>query len=448
MQAVDMHLQPYLVRETEQAERPQDVKKATAEPARNGDSFLAMLKKLIAGSTDGDTEDFNVEIQSKNLQKEAGMQDLSELSEIQKDDKTDDIKNTDLIRQKKETKVLNKANKPETPEEKIEKKADTFSFKENFKEAENLKIDFAEEVDIKNFMPTEIDDSENAVLFSDSVLKEIEKKEKKSDYKNQDNLLGLNLTSPIKKSENKNITKKSFDVTVEEKEIKPKKSSSKHAKPVITVEDLRLKNNIQADASIHKAGTETRVETDNTTDMVIDFRGKMQNNGFSGVKDTSQFSGESQKASQTFSAMLAQEIRDSAADFVQAGKIVLRDNNAGEIRLQLKPEHLGNVKIHLKLEDGKKVNGLVTVSTKEAYEAFEENLENLSNEFIENGFEFAEFNLNLSDFSSGKNYAQDFSFESNLFAENEKQGLRQSEKNADKLNVYSYVYGSTVDVLA
>ena len=440
MQAVDINIQPYAVRETECPEKPHDGKKIDAEPVRNGDSFLAMVKKLIAGSKDGSAESFDVQVGTQEIQEEAGEQDLSDFSKLEENGKS---KTIDLKPVKKD------AGKP--------KKADSFDLKEktaaengkNLKAAQavqnvkDIKIGFAEEVEIKNLIPQEINAEEKIAFFQEDEVKTFEKPEKKKE-KNFDNFLGIGSNALLTKAEKKDAVKKSAEVP--EKAVKPKKQASKQNKPVITIEDLRLKAEMQSDASVHRAGLDSRVETDNFVDMTVDFRGRMQD--ASGGKDALQFTGEGQKTGQTFSSMLSQEIRNTAADFVQAGKIVLRDNNAGEIRLQLRPENLGNVKIHLKLDEGKKVNGVVTVATKEAYEAFEENLDNLAKEFKENGFEAAEFSLSWSDSSSKESFGQGFELEDNFFVKNGTNDLRQAEKSADKLNVYSYVYGSTVDILA
>lgn len=440
MQAVDINIQPYAVRETECPEKPHDGKKTAAEPVRNGDSFLAMVKKLIAGSKDGSAESFDVQVGTQEIQEEAGEQDLSDFSKLEENGKS---KTIDLKPVKKD------AGKP--------KKADSFDLKEktaaengkNLKAAQavqnvkDIKIGFAEEVEIKNLIPQEINAEEKIAFFQEDEVKTFEKPEKKKE-KNFDNFLGIGSNALLTKAEKKDAVKKSAEVP--EKAVKPKKQASKQNKPVITIEDLRLKAEMQSDASVHRAGLDSRVETDNFVDMTVDFRGRMQD--ASGGKDALQFTGEGQKTGQTFSSMLSQEIRNTAADFVQAGKIVLRDNNAGEIRLQLRPENLGNVKIHLKLDEGKKVNGVVTVATKEAYEAFEENLDNLAKEFKENGFEAAEFSLSWSDSSSKESFGQGFELEDNFFVKNGTNDLRQAEKSADKLNVYSYVYGSTVDILA
>ena len=95
-----------------------------------------------------------------------------------------------------------------------------------------------------------------------------------------------------------------------------------------------------------------------------------------------------------FSSMLAEQIKMNKAELVESGKIVLRDGNLGEIRLQLKPEHLGNVRIQLKLTGDKKLQGDVLVSSKEAYEAFDDSMSELVASFKDAGFDTSSFNLN------------------------------------------------------
>ena len=81
MQALDVRMQALPVKEPER-EDPRDIKKADAEPVRNGDSFLAMIKKMIAAAKDGSKETDEArfedarlreaEIRDSSLQKEAG----------------------------------------------------------------------------------------------------------------------------------------------------------------------------------------------------------------------------------------------------------------------------------------------------------------------------------------------------------------------------------------
>lgn len=457
MQALDVRMQALPVKEPER-EDSGDIKRADAEPVRNGDSFLAMIKKMIAAAKDGskETDEARFEdislredkIRDSSLQKEAGRQNTELSSE---DHKSKKIDAENLLNSKeaylKEPKNLLKKPKTETQKPDSEHLQAEKSQKNDLEL--NLKIlneDFKEE--IKDFLPQDVKEDETISLLSDEALKKLDKSEKKKaqsfddEKTEQAGKLGL-----LSKADKKDLSKKLSSQTEAAQENLNKKPVSK-SKPKISVEDLRSMPSAQADAAIHTTASESRVETDNSVDMVIDFSGKAQNVSQGGELQNTQTGNEAQKTNQTFSAMLTQEIRDAAPDFVQAGKIVLRDNNAGEIRLHLRPENLGAVKINLELSEGKRVTGTVTVASKEAYEAFEKNLDNLAEEFKQNGFEFAEFNLDWSGFSGQEGFAENFESFAGFAYKNQEQDLRQLEKTADNLSTYSYVYGSTVDLLA
>lgn len=102
----------------------------------------------------------------------------------------------------------------------------------------------------------------------------------------------------------------------------------------------------------------------------------------------------------TFQQMLAQQVQENAPDFARAGSIVLRDNDSGSINMILKPESLGNVKINLQLSDNG-ITGQITVNSREAFEAFRQNLDTLRQAFQDSGFENASLNLSFADTSSG-----------------------------------------------
>lgn len=108
----------------------------------------------------------------------------------------------------------------------------------------------------------------------------------------------------------------------------------------------------------------------------------------------------------TFQRMLSNQLLNQAPEFVKAGSIILRDNNNGTINLNLKPESLGNVKITLHVSD-KGIEGQIVVASKEAFEAFSQNMDNLKQSFRQSGFDAANLSLSLSDGSSaqGQNLA-------------------------------------------
>ena len=107
----------------------------------------------------------------------------------------------------------------------------------------------------------------------------------------------------------------------------------------------------------------------------------------------------------TFQQMLTQQIQTNVPDFVKAGNIILRDNNQGSINMILKPEALGNVKINLQVADNV-ITGQITVHSKEAFEAFKQNMDSLRQAFQDSGFENANLNLSFADNSSSGAYAQ------------------------------------------
>ncbi|MBQ2313335.1 MAG: flagellar hook-length control protein FliK [Treponema sp.] len=107
----------------------------------------------------------------------------------------------------------------------------------------------------------------------------------------------------------------------------------------------------------------------------------------------------------TFQEMLSNQIQQQAPEFVKAGNIILKDGNSGTINMNLKPESLGNVKISLQLTD-KGIEGQITVASKEAFEAFKQNLDTLKQAFHQSGFDTASFNLNLASNADGGQFQQ------------------------------------------
>jgi flagellar hook-length control protein FliK len=83
-------------------------------------------------------------------------------------------------------------------------------------------------------------------------------------------------------------------------------------------------------------------------------------------------------------------------DIVRQASVVLHEGGQGTIRLNLKPESLGNVKIHLEMSENK-VTGNVIVESDEALKAFEHELRALEQTFRDGGFDGATLNLELAD---------------------------------------------------
>jgi flagellar hook-length control protein FliK len=83
------------------------------------------------------------------------------------------------------------------------------------------------------------------------------------------------------------------------------------------------------------------------------------------------------------------------SDIVRHAQVILRDKGEGLIRLSLKPESLGNVKIRLELTENK-IAGRIIVESGEALRAFEREIASLEQAFRDSGYESAELNAFLS----------------------------------------------------
>jgi hypothetical protein len=99
---------------------------------------------------------------------------------------------------------------------------------------------------------------------------------------------------------------------------------------------------------------------------------------------------------ESFESLLARELRqDLAGDIVRSAQLVLRDGGEGTIRLSLKPESLGTVKIRLEMAENK-ITGHIIVENNEALRAFEEEIHSLEQAFLDSGFDGASLDTALA----------------------------------------------------
>lgn len=84
----------------------------------------------------------------------------------------------------------------------------------------------------------------------------------------------------------------------------------------------------------------------------------------------------------------------TGSDLVRTVGLVVRDGG-GEIRLTLKPESLGSVRIRLSIEDGK-VEGRIVVDTMEARQAFEAGIDSLTRALQADGLKTGSMQVSVS----------------------------------------------------
>ncbi len=97
-----------------------------------------------------------------------------------------------------------------------------------------------------------------------------------------------------------------------------------------------------------------------------------------------------------FQDMLARELRDGLnTEIVRHASLVLKENGEGLIRLSLRPESLGDIKIRLEMADNK-VTGRIVLESEEALKAFEKEIRSLEQSFMDSGFDSASLEMALS----------------------------------------------------
>jgi flagellar hook-length control protein FliK len=144
-----------------------------------------------------------------------------------------------------------------------------------------------------------------------------------------------------------------------------------------------------------------------------------------------------------FASLLAEQLAgDLSPDIVKQAAIVLRDGGEGTIRLSLKPETLGKVKIHLEMAENK-ISGHILVESEEALRAFEKEIHTLEQAFRDSGFTDASLDTALSGNGGGRKGEESIPFFSERFAVS-------SYDSASELRAFSGIPGggfSTVDLL-
>jgi len=113
------------------------------------------------------------------------------------------------------------------------------------------------------------------------------------------------------------------------------------------------------------------------------------------------------KSGNALENMLARELHQNFnGDIVRHASMALRDGGEATIRVALKPDSLGNVKIHLELTENK-ITGRIFVDSEEALNAFRKEIASLEQAFRDSGFTNADLNLSLAADNNGQEQETD-----------------------------------------
>ncbi len=211
------------------------------------------------------------------------------------------------------------------------------------------------------------------------------------------------------------------------------KKDSKITKAKISVLDLRqtdIKNsrvkqtelNAEREGSKFSVVSSEQLNSDNNQEskpIVIEL---------THVKDN--FSSESKTLTTASSSALMKQLEENVnSKIVKQSSVILKDGGSGEIKLILKPEQLGSVRIRLSLTDNR-IAGQIIVDSSAVKEIFEQNLQNLERAFKENGFDTAALNVSVGGEHSGSNereQSSDISKQIELIDENIPTMISESE---------------------
>ena len=388
-------------------------------------SFSSMLEQAQeASSTEGN--------QTQNLEKTQVTKDLENVKESKTDEKTsmeeiNSQKNDSLTTNQIDEKVFS-ASQLENLQNQIVSNVisdNKIPISEKNTISDN-KIPISEKNTISKDIISKIDSFvENLDLTKVSDIKELNVKNPKIDSKiiEKGDLFSIieDLKNGTKENDEKDILNDAFPFLNFENQIGENKSTENQIvlendliaeiqnpeqnNGKISVIDMRTEQVAEQianpeDSAVTKEGAKKSdfvktVEYDSNGNATISLSLKGENQAIdNGVVQTS---------NQDFSSMLSREIASSANDLVKTGSIILKDNNAGTINLILNPEELGSVKIKLEISDNQ-ITGKILVASKEAYDAFNQNLNLLKNAFIDSGFSAGGFDLAFT----GSNQQGDF----------------------------------------
>jgi hypothetical protein len=154
---------------------------------------------------------------------------------------------------------------------------------------------------------------------------------------------------------------------------------------VLEVRDLRTEGPVP--------GQEPGAGLESGEERVVDLVAELRDRG--GNQEPEQ-PGQAKTAGRAFEDILARELHQNLnGDIVRQASILVKDGGEGTVRLSLKPESLGMVKVRLEMAENK-ITGRIIVESNEALRAFEREIHSLEQAFRDSGFAGASLEMALA----------------------------------------------------
>lgn len=213
----------------------------------------------------------------------------------------------------------------------------------------------------------------------------------------------------------------------------------------LEVRDLRVRDTVSsvtlaAFAGTEKTATMSEAGAQNVAEISLDLLPD-------GAKPFDTPIDTSEARATNFENLLARELSQHLnSDIVQQAQVLLRDGDAGTIKLSLRPESLGIVKVHLEMVENR-ITGQIIVESNEALRAFDREIQSLEQAFRDSGFSGVSLYTALAS-DSGQNSEENWQQQENVAFFSERLSAGQYEPELHLVSGGKANELSTVNMLA
>jgi flagellar hook-length control protein FliK len=396
--------------------------KKTAQKTNKLGAFVKLLDGLIAKQSSGEDGKQTVSVKLKASQKivkniyegaQIPRNEIQQSERKQKPQKKEETVLVAFIDKNEKTRIAEKKSLSTRTKAAVEKVE------------ENVKTVLTESKDIQSA-------TVKAAVNGPPKYDEAEKAEKKSSRVEQTPQTGASVREAVPVLISTDSAVSTNEAFAKTQTVKADSRLSRKIRDKFDVQDVRTEQTL---TSLEQMERQTPNRSETVLDMAVDLR-----------SNTAEDMPVDHKP-QTFADILTRQLDGGlSSDIVKQATMVLKDGGQGVIRLSLKPEMLGSVKIRLEMSENK-VMGYIIVDSGDALHAFDKAVPSLEQAFKDSGFETATLNASLSNNGGrGENAFRRNSFEEKPFFSERFVALTYD--NAFPINGYAERRSVSVDLLA